>query len=153
MPRGDDQARCQASSIGLERGESKGEFWRMVALSTAALPKDKPRYLMGVGYVEEREMPPTPIPACGEWIPRTLPLGCRDCGKDTALPRRGLSPLLGVRVPMLGGGVPGKDQLEVLCHLPYHVCPPPFSYATDLVVCVALGCDMFDCVFPLHGQR
>lgn len=24
----------------------------------------------------------------------------------------------------------------------------PHSYATDLVVCVALGCDMFDCVFP-----
>lgn len=21
-------------------------------------------------------------------------------------------------------------------------------YAVDLVVCVALGCDMFDCVFP-----
>lgn len=25
---------------------------------------------------------------------------------------------------------------------------PTPSYATDLVVCVALGCDMFDCVFP-----
>ena len=25
---------------------------------------------------------------------------------------------------------------------------PPHSYDTDLVVCVALGCDMFDCVFP-----
>ena len=23
-----------------------------------------------------------------------------------------------------------------------------FRYAVDLVVCVALGCDMFDCVFP-----
>uniref|UniRef100_A0A8C9KR68 tRNA-guanosine(34) queuine transglycosylase n=1 Tax=Panthera tigris altaica TaxID=74533 RepID=A0A8C9KR68_PANTA len=55
---------------GLSGGESKGQFWRMVALSTSRLPKDKPRYLMGVGY------------------------------------------------------------------------------ATDLVVCVALGCDMFDCVFP-----
>lgn len=39
---------------GLSGGESKGEFWRMVALSTSRLPKDKPRYLMGVGYVEER---------------------------------------------------------------------------------------------------
>lgn len=28
-----------------------------------------------------------------------------------------------------------------------HHGPTP-SYATDLVVCVALGCDMFDCVFP-----
>lgn len=38
---------------GLSGGESKGQFWKMVALSTSQLPKDKPRYLMGVGYVEE----------------------------------------------------------------------------------------------------
>ncbi|KAM6330523.1 queuine tRNA-ribosyltransferase catalytic subunit 1 isoform 2-T2 [Alca torda] len=55
---------------GLSGGEEKDRFWRMVKLSTDRLPRDKPRYLMGVGY------------------------------------------------------------------------------ATDLVVCVALGCDMFDCVFP-----
>uniref|UniRef100_F7DMP1 tRNA-guanosine(34) queuine transglycosylase n=1 Tax=Equus caballus TaxID=9796 RepID=F7DMP1_HORSE len=60
---------------GLSGGESKNQFWRMVALSTARLPRDKPRYLMGVGY------------------------------------------------------------------------------ATDLVVCVALGCDMFDCVFPTRTAR
>ncbi|XP_039729105.1 queuine tRNA-ribosyltransferase catalytic subunit 1 isoform X1 [Pteropus medius] len=60
---------------GLSGGESKSQFWRMVALSTSRLPKDKPRYLMGVGY------------------------------------------------------------------------------ATDLVVCVALGCDMFDCVFPTRTAR
>ncbi|XP_072775978.1 queuine tRNA-ribosyltransferase catalytic subunit 1 [Taeniopygia guttata] len=29
----------------------------------------------------------------------------------------------------------------------------PASYATDLVVCVALGCDMFDCVFPTRTAR
>merc|ERR1711911_535160 len=45
-------------------------FWKMVHLSTDLLPKEKPRYLMGVGF------------------------------------------------------------------------------AADLVVCCALGCDMFDCVFP-----
>lgn len=39
---------------GLSGGESKNQFWRMVALSTARLPRDKPRYLMGVGYVGER---------------------------------------------------------------------------------------------------
>lgn len=27
------------------------------------------------------------------------------------------------------------------------------SYAVDLVVCVALGCDMFDCVFPTRTAR
>lgn len=51
-------------------GESKDEFWKMVHLSTDILPKNKPRYLMGVGF------------------------------------------------------------------------------AVDLVVCCALGVDMFDCVFP-----
>lgn len=51
-------------------GESKDEFWRVVHLCTDILPKDKPRYLMGVGF------------------------------------------------------------------------------AMDLVVCCALGVDMFDCVFP-----
>uniref|UniRef100_A0A803YN36 tRNA-guanine(15) transglycosylase-like domain-containing protein n=1 Tax=Meleagris gallopavo TaxID=9103 RepID=A0A803YN36_MELGA len=30
---------------------------------------------------------------------------------------------------------------------------PPHSYDTDLVVCVALGCDMFDCVFPTRTAR
>ncbi|XP_035428183.1 queuine tRNA-ribosyltransferase catalytic subunit 1 [Cygnus atratus] len=60
---------------GLSGGEEKEQFWRMVKLSTDLLPRDKPRYLMGVGY------------------------------------------------------------------------------ATDLVVCVALGCDMFDCVFPTRTAR
>jgi tRNA-guanine family transglycosylase len=56
-------------------GESKDDFWRMVHLSTDILPKDKPRYLMGVGFAE------------------------------------------------------------------------------DLVVCSALGVDMFDCVFPTRTAR
>ncbi|NXA43303.1 TGT ribosyltransferase, partial [Eudromia elegans] len=60
---------------GLSGGEEKGQFWRMVKLSTERLPPDKPRYLMGVGY------------------------------------------------------------------------------DTDLVVSVALGCDMFDCVFPTRTAR
>ncbi|EFA85809.1 queuine tRNA-ribosyltransferase [Heterostelium album PN500] len=60
---------------GLSGGESKDSFWRMVALSTAGLPPNKPRYLMGVGY------------------------------------------------------------------------------ALDLVVCTALGVDMFDCVFPSRTAR
>ncbi|KAM6957072.1 queuine tRNA-ribosyltransferase catalytic subunit 1 [Aplochiton taeniatus] len=60
---------------GLSGGEEKDDFWRMVTLSTDHLPRDKPRYLMGVGY------------------------------------------------------------------------------AVDLVVCVALGCDMFDCVFPTRTAR
>ncbi|XP_005104954.1 queuine tRNA-ribosyltransferase catalytic subunit 1 isoform X2 [Aplysia californica] len=60
---------------GLSGGEEKSDFWKMVKVSTDLLPKDKPRYLMGVGF------------------------------------------------------------------------------AVDLVVCVALGCDMFDCVFPTRTAR
>ena len=35
---------------GLAGGESKDDFWRMVAHCTRALPADKPRYVMGVGH-------------------------------------------------------------------------------------------------------
>ncbi|RZF41101.1 hypothetical protein LSTR_LSTR002733 [Laodelphax striatellus] len=60
---------------GLSGGEAKTSFWRIVNLCTDYLPKDNPRYLMGVGF------------------------------------------------------------------------------ASDLVVCVALGIDMFDCVFPTRTAR
>lgn len=60
---------------GLAGGEDKESFWRVVAHCAAALPPNKPRYLMGVGY--------------------TL----------------------------------------------------------DLLVCVCLGVDMFDCVFPTRTAR
>lgn len=36
---------------GLSGGEEKADFWKMVTLSTDHLPREKPRYLMGVGYV------------------------------------------------------------------------------------------------------
>jgi queuine tRNA-ribosyltransferase len=35
---------------GLSGGEKKEDFWRIVLQCTKELPKDKPRYLMGVGY-------------------------------------------------------------------------------------------------------
>lgn len=60
---------------GLSGGEAKADFCRTVYQSTGLLPRDRPRYLMGVGF---------PI---------------------------------------------------------------------DLVVCVALGCDMFDCVYPTRTAR
>nr|XP_023014151.1 queuine tRNA-ribosyltransferase catalytic subunit [Leptinotarsa decemlineata] len=60
---------------GLSGGESKDDFWKVVHLCTDLLPKEKPRYLMGVGF------------------------------------------------------------------------------AVDLVVCSALGVDMFDCVFPTRTAR
>ncbi|XP_038064064.1 queuine tRNA-ribosyltransferase catalytic subunit 1-like [Patiria miniata] len=60
---------------GLSGGEEKDYFWKMVTLSTDILPREKPRYCMGVGY------------------------------------------------------------------------------AVDLVVCCALGVDMYDCVFPTRTAR
>ena len=35
---------------GLAGGESKDDFWQVVDQCCRALPDDKPRYLMGVGY-------------------------------------------------------------------------------------------------------
>eukprot|EP01017_Pseudomicrothorax_dubius_P031940 TRINITY_DN4130_c0_g1_i1.p1 TRINITY_DN4130_c0_g1~~TRINITY_DN4130_c0_g1_i1.p1 ORF type:complete len:435 (-),score=64.51 TRINITY_DN4130_c0_g1_i1:101-1405(-) len=35
---------------GLAGGESKDDFWKVVAFCTERLPEEKPRYLMGVGY-------------------------------------------------------------------------------------------------------
>jgi queuine tRNA-ribosyltransferase catalytic subunit len=35
---------------GLAGGEDKGSFWRVVAQCAPALPRSKPRYVMGVGY-------------------------------------------------------------------------------------------------------
>uniref|UniRef100_A0A8D2AAD8 Queuine tRNA-ribosyltransferase catalytic subunit 1 n=1 Tax=Sus scrofa TaxID=9823 RepID=A0A8D2AAD8_PIG len=144
---------------GLSGGESKSQFWRMVALSTSRLPKDKPRYLMGVGYVEGRG----DSPAYGKWVPGD-PCLWGTGGEDPALPRRGprrtwLSARDGSEGAGLGGGecegwVSGFgvcDQgLRFSAPLPHGPTP---SYATDLVVCVALGCDMFDCVFPTRTAR
>ena len=38
---------------GLSGGESKDAFWRIVKICSELLPKDKPRYCMGVGYSED----------------------------------------------------------------------------------------------------
>lgn len=46
---------------GLSGGEEKDDFWRMVTLSTDHLPREKPRYLMGVGYVCLKQQPVTLI--------------------------------------------------------------------------------------------
>lgn len=35
---------------GLSGGEGKDMFWKMVALSAQTLPRNKPRYTMGVGF-------------------------------------------------------------------------------------------------------
>lgn len=44
---------CGYAIGGLSGGESKDDFWKIVNLCTDELPKDKPRYLMGVGMAED----------------------------------------------------------------------------------------------------
>ncbi|KAL4659203.1 queuine tRNA-ribosyltransferase isoform X1 [Arapaima gigas] len=65
----------------------------------------------------------------------------------------------GFAIGGLSGGEEKDDfwRMVTLCtdHLP---CEKPrylmgVGYAVDLVVCVALGCDMFDCVFPTRTAR
>ena len=38
---------------GLSGGEAKEDFIKIVSFSTARLPENKPRYLMGVGFPED----------------------------------------------------------------------------------------------------
>lgn len=142
---------------GLSGGESKDQFWRMVALSTSRLPKDKPRYLMGVGYVQKQGNSCTRGIA-DFWRPSnpSCPHVCYGKGhspawegtKDMALCWGLLSRSQSRRSLRVRNGVWLNDQGLRDSPLPSAPHGPTPSYATDLVVCVALGCDMFDCVFP-----
>ena len=38
---------------GMAGGEDKEDFWKTVARCCELLPKDKPRYVMGIGYAED----------------------------------------------------------------------------------------------------
>ncbi|XP_062388895.1 queuine tRNA-ribosyltransferase catalytic subunit 1 [Sardina pilchardus] len=65
----------------------------------------------------------------------------------------------GFAIGGLSGGEEKDDFWKMVTlstdHLPR--CKPRYlmgvGYAVDLVVCVALGCDMFDCVFPTRTAR
>ncbi|XP_065511046.1 queuine tRNA-ribosyltransferase catalytic subunit 1 [Caloenas nicobarica] len=85
-------------------------------------------------------------------------------GLDPALRTRCLRAMTGRPVPGFAiGGLSGgeeKAQFWRMVKLSTDLLPPDkprylmgVGYATDLVVCVALGCDMFDCVFPTRTAR
>uniref|UniRef100_A0A8C5JSI5 Queuine tRNA-ribosyltransferase catalytic subunit 1 n=1 Tax=Junco hyemalis TaxID=40217 RepID=A0A8C5JSI5_JUNHY len=61
-------------------------------------------------------------------------------------------PVLRKRQPRTGGSRGGRNGPGTAGASITPNSPLP-SYATDLVVCVALGCDMFDCVFPTRTAR
>ena len=77
---------------GLAGGESKDEFWRVVHQSCLALPDDKPRYLMGVGY-------PLDLVIC-----TALGVDMYDCVYPTRTARFG--------VALVDGKAPGTIRLK-----------------------------------------
>lgn len=89
---------------GLAGGEDKDSFWRVVAQCTAALPEDKPRYVM---------------------VQRIL--------------------LLRISFYLLY-----LNSLRCDILAPYS---QGVGYPLDIVVCSALGADMYDCVYPTRTAR
>jgi tRNA-guanine transglycosylase len=77
---------------GLAGGESKDQFWRVVHHCCCALPDNKPRYLMGVGY-------PLDLVVC-----TALGVDLYDCVYPTRTARFG--------VALVGGEAPGTLRLK-----------------------------------------
>lgn len=77
---------------GLAGGESKDDFWRVVNQCCKALPDDKPRYLMGVGY-------PLDLVVC-----TALGVDMYDCVYPTRTARFG--------VALVNGVAPGTLRLK-----------------------------------------
>jgi queuine tRNA-ribosyltransferase len=77
---------------GLAGGESKDEFWRVVNQCCKALPDNKPRYLMGVGY-------PLDLVVC-----TALGVDMYDCVYPTRTARFG--------VALVPGAAPGTLRLK-----------------------------------------
>jgi queuine tRNA-ribosyltransferase len=85
-------------------------------------------------------------------------------GLDPELRRRCVAEMVRRDVPGFAiGGLSGgeaKDEFWRMVHLVAPLLPahkPRYvmgiGYAEDLVVCTALGCDMYDCVFPTRTAR
>ncbi|XP_038631709.1 queuine tRNA-ribosyltransferase catalytic subunit 1-like [Scyliorhinus canicula] len=85
-------------------------------------------------------------------------------GLDAELRKKCLTEMIkcdvsGFAIGGLSGGEE-KDNFWRMVKLSTEYLPPAkprylmgVGYATDLVVCVAVGCDMFDCVFPTRTAR
>ena len=82
---------------GVAGGESKDAFWRVVHQACQALPDDKPRYLMGVGY-------PLDLVVCV-----ALGVDMFDCVYPTRTARFG--------VALIDGEHPGTLRLKLQAHL------------------------------------
>ncbi|XP_013776463.2 queuine tRNA-ribosyltransferase catalytic subunit 1-like [Limulus polyphemus] len=85
-------------------------------------------------------------------------------GLDSELRKKCVEELVKRDVPGFAiGGLSGgeaKDMFWSMVHITTDFLPPKkprylmgVGFAVDLVVCCALGCDMFDCVFPTRTAR
>lgn len=94
---------------GLAGGESKEDFWRVVDLCCRRLPKNKPRYLMGVGY-------PLDIVVC-----TALGVDMFDCVYPTRTARFGTA-FTRTGLLKLKSAKFAKDMDPIDCSCPCHVC-------------------------------
>lgn len=107
---------CYSYAIGgLAGGEDKDSFWRVVAQCTAALPEDKPRYVMVL--------------------------------LSTYLPFSLLTSFFFYYCVVF----PVSVILDVM--KPASTYFQGVGYPLDIVVCSALGADMYDCVYPTRTAR
>ena len=96
---------------GLAGGESKEDFWKVVDHCCRALPDDKPRYLMGVGY-------PLDLVVC-----TALGVDMYDCVYPTRTARFG--------VAFVGGEAPGTLRLKS------HGCAEDYRVISEGCKCMA----------------
>ena len=96
---------------GLAGGESKEDFWKVVDHCCRALPDNKPRYLMGVGY-------PLDLVIC-----TALGVDMYDCVYPTRTARFG--------VAFIGGEAPGTLRLKS------HNCAEDFNVIMSGCKCIA----------------
>ena len=133
--------RCIAANS--ESGES----------STAAPPADS-RSASGDASADASVSPAAPRQALFAIVQGGLDLELRRACVEAMLDARRAEQLGGFAIGGLAGGEDKREFARVIgaCTERLPRARPRYAmgvgYALDLVLCVALGCDMFDCVFP-----
>lgn len=124
---------------GLAGGEEKDAFWRVVAQCTAGLPEDKPRYVM----VSENKSCCFQQPKFKHQVYQFLASSC-----VTYLYSSGA-----ILVKCSNDSTQRPQLLELDIILFYCLMYQGVGYPLDIVVCSALGADMYDCVYPTRTGR
>jgi queuine/archaeosine tRNA-ribosyltransferase len=130
---------------GLAGGEDKASFWRVVARCAAALPRSKPRYVMGVGAPKTSHCPlrlHVAVMLRRESLMRSISTSLHFTAQHchAALTR------LSKHAPAAAASA----RVDKTSEIALFACA---GYPVDIVVCSALGADMFDSVFPTRTAR